>query len=136
MSNNLHDALSSLIGSEVEVSPDDIPVSSGQAPVSLRFSSGAVLKAASWRLIKDGRAALSSFDHEQIYGLPAQINACDVLRDDLSNRSVTAADLDRTTGDLSFTFSGLLLQVFNFTGYEIWELSFPDGTVEYSNYNK
>lgn len=137
MSNSLHDALSSLVGSKVKVSPDDIPASNGQAPVSLRFSTGADLKAVYWRIIKDRRAAVSSFDHEQIYGLPAHINAVDVLRDELLNRSVTAADLDHDSGDLSFTFSeSFLLQVFNFSGYEIWELRFSDGTIEYSNYNK
>jgi hypothetical protein len=38
---------------------------------------------------------------------------------------------------LVFDFDGgIALQVFNFTGYEIWEMHFPDGAVEYSNYNK
>jgi len=30
----------------------------------------------------------------------------------------------------------LKLQILNFTGYEIWEIRFPDGTGEYSNYAK
>lgn len=137
MSNSLHDSLLSLVGSKVEVLPNHTPASSGQAPVSLRFSTGAALEAFYWRVIKDKRAAVSSFDHKQIYGLPAPINAVEVLRDELSTRRVIAADLDQETGDLSFTFSeSLLVQVFNFTGDEIWELRFPDGTVEYSNYNK
>ncbi len=39
------------------------------------------------------------------------------------------------TGDLRFTISGeFILEAFNFTGYEIWELTFSDGTGEYSNY--
>lgn len=44
-SNNLHGAPLSSVGSEVEVLPEDIPDSIGQAPVSLRLSSGAFLKA-------------------------------------------------------------------------------------------
>ena len=39
------------------------------------------------------------------------------------------------TGDLRFKFDGeLTFEVFNFTSYEIWEVTFPDGTVEWSNY--
>jgi len=43
--------------------------------------------------------------------------------------------LDKETGDLLFQFAdGIHVQVFNFTGYEVWEIHFPDGTGEYSNY--
>lgn len=43
--------------------------------------------------------------------------------------------MDRTTGDLHFRFDGeLTLEVFNFTAFEIWELTFPDGTSALSNY--
>jgi hypothetical protein len=53
----------------------------------------------------------------------------------LNGKLVTSASADFETGDLRFEFSSnLKLQVFNFTGYEVWEMNFPDGTVEYSNY--
>ncbi len=41
----------------------------------------------------------------------------------------------RGTGDLRFRFQDeLALEVFNFTGFEIWEVTFPDGFGELSNY--
>jgi hypothetical protein len=43
--------------------------------------------------------------------------------------------MDRTTGDLRFRFEGdVILEVFNFTAFEIWMVIFPDGTMELSNY--
>jgi hypothetical protein len=45
--------------------------------------------------------------------------------------------INKETGDLLFNFTNdVKLQVLNFTGYEIWQISFPDGTGEYSNYAK
>jgi hypothetical protein len=44
---------------------------------------------------------------------------------------------DRETGDLLLTFTGdTKLRILNVTGYEIWEVRFPDGTGEYSNFAK
>jgi hypothetical protein len=43
--------------------------------------------------------------------------------------------MDEATGDLHFRFGiEVTLHVFNFTGFEIWEVRFPDGTGELSNY--
>jgi hypothetical protein len=137
MVNSLDNALSALVSSRVVVLPADIPREAGQAPVLLSFSTGAVLTAVYWRIIENDMAGISSFDHEQTYGLPAAINAIEMLRDVLTDRGLTSATLDHRTGDLLFRFPDeLMLQVFNFTGYEIWDMRFPDGTVEYSNYNK
>lgn len=45
------------------------------------------------------------------------------------------AKWDARTGDLIFSFEpNVELQVFNLTGYEDWEIHFPDGTGEYSNF--
>ncbi len=69
--------------------------------------------------------------------MPAPIDAVATLRETLQDKLVTSASLDHKTGDLLFEFAGnITLQVFNFTGYEIWHFSFPDGTGEYSNYAK
>jgi hypothetical protein len=119
------------------VSPYDIPRDNGQAPVLLSFSTGAVLTAVYWRVIETGVAGYSSFDHEQRYGLPAAINAIQALHDVIADRELTSATLDHRPGDLLFEFSdNRTFQVFNFTGYEIWDMRFPNGSVEYSNYNK
>ncbi len=87
-----------------------------------------------WRLIKDDKRLISSFDHNQKYGLSAQIDAIKFLARELENQRVTSATLDDRTGDLIFLFTHAVeLQILNFTAYEIWEISFPTGAVEYSN---
>ena len=122
----------------VDATGDDAPpVAGNQAPeleTTVRFEDGTKLSAVYWRLVH-GRSPISVFDHRQRYGLPAPIDAIQLLRKALQGQAVTSAELDRTTGDLRFGFeSGARLEVFNFTGYEIWEITFPDGTGELSNY--
>jgi hypothetical protein len=105
------------------------------AAIALRFSDGSTLRADYWRLIEDGKARLSSFDHAQKYGLPAAVDAALELAKKLQDKLVLEACLDRQTGDLLFEFSDRIhLQVFNFTGYEVWEMSFREGTREFSNH--
>ncbi|MGW0181254.1 hypothetical protein [Nocardia sp. NPDC003345] len=102
---------------------------------TLEFGDGTVLDAQFWRLTKNGRPEVSIFDHRRRYGLPAPIDAVDVLRAELAGSRLVAAEMDRTTADLRFLFEAeLRLEVFNFTGFEIWELRFPDGTGQVSNY--
>lgn len=106
------------------------------ADVRLTFSNGIKLRASYWRLIKTGEHGLSSFDHGQKYGLSAHIDAKKQLWNELKNKEVISASLENKTGDLIFEFSNMLeLQVFNFTGYEVWEINFPNGNTEYSNHN-
>jgi hypothetical protein len=101
------------------------------------FSDGTQLRADYWRVIKDGRASISSFDHQQKYGLPAPIDSMEFLAKELQGQVVTEARHDRETGDLLFWFTNnIKYQIFNVTSYEIWEIDFPDGTGEYSNYNR
>lgn len=103
----------------------------------MRFSSGELLNAEYWRIVEGGHAGISSFDHQQQYGLPAPIDAVCALQEKLNELHVLDAKLDTECGDLVFRFTGAIgLRVFNFTAYEIWEMPFPDGAVEYSNYNK
>lgn len=85
--------------------------------------------------MKNDRADLSSFDHGQRYGGPAPIDAFRQLEEELQGKSVSDAFLDTRTGDLQFNFEDRIeFRVFNFTGYEVWEIHFPNGTVEYSPY--
>ena len=109
----------------------------GQASVLLLFGEGTKLQAEFWRLIEHGRASFSSFDHQQKYGLPVVIDAIQELRERLADKWVEGAVLDAETGDLLFRFThDTKLQILNVTGYEIWDIRFPDGTGEYSNYAK
>jgi hypothetical protein len=101
----------------------------------VEFTDGTKLDAQFWRLTKGGRAVVSIFDHRQRYGLPAPIDAFCVMRDELVGKQVSDAAMDNVTGDLRFRFEGdVVLEVFNFTAFEIWKLIFPDGTTELSNF--
>jgi hypothetical protein len=102
---------------------------------SIALADGTKLDAQFWRLTKMGRPLVSIFDHRQRYGLPAPIDAIGMLRDELVGKLVEDATMDEATGDLYFRFGiDIALQVFNFTAFEIWEVKFPDGTGELSNY--
>jgi len=103
----------------------------------LHFSDGSTLVAEYWRVTRRGEASVSSFDHRQQYGLPAPIDAVHELQRQLEGKTVTEAQLDGETGDLIFRFNeNVKVQMLNLTGYEDWEMRFPDGTGEYSNYAK
>jgi hypothetical protein len=105
------------------------------ARVHIIFIDNTKLSATYWRLIVGGKASLSSFDEGHQYGLPAPIDARSKLRAALDGHPCMAVRLDATTGDLLLDFGdGPRLQVLNFTHYEIWEILFPDGTGEISNY--
>jgi hypothetical protein len=129
--------LSDLRHTPVQVSAGNGYPEPGCASLGLLFANGTSLQAEYWRLIYPGKAGLSSFDHRQQYGLPAPIDAIRELQEHIQRKLLTDARLDRETGDLVFQFDGnIKLQIFNFTGYEVWEINFPNGSVEYSNHAK
>ena len=137
MAANLQDALAKLPESCVVVSAGSGFLEPGRASVSLSFVDGTSLEAEYWRPIEDGAASYSSFDHQQKHGLSEAIDAVQELRSRLSGKTLTSALHELETGDLVFGFTGATkLQVLNVTGYEIWELRFPSGAVEYSNHAK
>jgi hypothetical protein len=136
MATNFDKFLSDLRHSSVQVSAGNGYPEPGQASLELLFANGTRLQAEYWRLIHDGKAGRSSFDHQQRYGLPEPIDAIRELQEHIQSKLVTDAQIDKETGDLVFQFGvNRKLQVFNFTGYEIWEITFPNGSVEYSNRN-
>jgi hypothetical protein len=116
---------------EYETPPKDI-YSTGTL---LRLADRTRVSAQFWRLTKSGKPLVSIFDHRQQYGLPAPIDAIGVLREELIGKPVVDASMNEVTGDLHFGFrGGLVLEVFNFTGFEIWEVVFQDGQGQLSNY--
>jgi hypothetical protein len=127
-------SLASLEGTTVRTSiPESFP-EPGIAPVELHFSDGSRLRLDYWRIIRDDKAHTSSFDHQQKHGLPAPIDAFAQIAEALDGRTVREAKWDARTGDLALSFEpNVELQVFNFTGYEDWEIHFPNDTGEYSN---
>ena len=88
-----------------------------------------------WRIISDDKAQTSSFDHQQKYGLPVPIDAFAQIAVALDGRAVQEVKWNARTGDLILSFEpNVELQVFSFTGYEDWEIHFPNGTGEYSTF--
>jgi len=137
MTRSFDNSLSALKNCTVEVLPGNRYPEPGQASFFLRFSDGTTLTAEFWRIVEGGRAGVSSFDHMQKYGLPTPIDALSELQRVLKDKGVITAEFQRETGDLLFEFTGqVIFQVFNFTSYEIWEMEFPQGGVEYSNHLK
>ena len=68
-------SLASLKGTTVKTSnPERFP-EPGIAPIELHFSDGSRMRTDYWRIICDGNARVTSFDHQQKYGLPAPIDA-------------------------------------------------------------
>ncbi len=128
-------SLASLNGTTVRTSnPERFP-EPGITPVELYFSDGSRLRTDYWRLIRDGKSHTSSFDHQQKYGLPAPIDAFAQIGEALDGKSLREAKWDARTGDVILFFApDIELQVFNFTGYEDWEIHFSNGTGEYSPY--
>ncbi len=137
MVKNFDKSMFKLRNTSVHVSATNYHPEPVTASVELLFGNGSKLRAKYWRVTKDGKVGVSSFDHQQQYGLPTPIDAIKELRDHLRDKTVTHAQLDGESGDLFFEFSGnIKFRVFNFTSYEVWEIHFPDGTGEYSPYAK
>jgi hypothetical protein len=135
MLKNFDKSLFNLKDGSVRVSATNYYPEPGKASVQLLFTNGSKLRAEYWRVTKDGKAGLSSFDHQQQYGLPAPIDAITELQEQLQDKTLTNAQLDGESGDLLFEFSdNIKFRVFNFSSYEVWEIHFPDGTGEYSPY--
>jgi len=102
---------------------------------SIGFADGTKVEAQFWRLSKEKRPLLSIFDHRRQYGLPTPIDAVEVLRGELVGKKISEAAMDGATGDLRFGFEGgASLEIFNFTAYEIWSVTFADGSGQLSNY--
>lgn len=133
MPNRFRVSLSKLEGETVQVFAADEAVDDGSA--LLLFANGSRLRSDYWRIFQHGKGTKSSFDHNQQYGLPEKIDAIKALQEVLEGKVLEKVRLDEEAGDLIFEFDDdIRIQVLKFTGYEVWEISFPDGTGEYSNH--
>jgi hypothetical protein len=137
MLSSFESSLSYLKNLSVEISAANGVPGYERCEVELSFSDGSKLEAAYWRVFRDGRASVSSFDHLQQYGLPSPMDSIEALQEILKDKILATVELERESGDLWFLFSERIkFQVFNFTGYEVWHFTFPDGTGQFSNYAK
>ena len=101
---SMEESLARFKTTRVTVADEKIPDERGTASIVLSFSDGTILRAAYWRLTQDGRARLSSFDHEQKYGLPAPIDAKQQLSKILDGQVCSDAQIEVETADLVFKF--------------------------------
>lgn len=97
---------------------------------SFSFGAGVGISAeCPWRLLKDGRVAISSEDHLQQYGLPAPLDAAAVAADTLGSHPVVRVEIKEGTADLLLEFAGSLRLEFLpiSSGYESWGATTPSG---------
>jgi hypothetical protein len=82
-----------------------------------------------WRILNDGRIAISSEDHSQQYGLPSPLNAAAIATNLLASSQITHIEVREGAADLIIEFGGSLrLEVIPFSsGYESWNIFGPSG---------
>ena len=75
-----------------------------------------------WRLISQGRIVVSGDDHGQQFGLPAPVDATDIVRNCIVSSLVQSVKVDDSTGDLFLYFSQYTyLQLLQTSaGFESW----------------
>lgn len=111
------------------------PEFQGNAGILIFLSNGIKIYSRFWRLVEAPMKLLSSFDHDQKYGLPEPVDAIKELAKVIANLKISQVYSSKKVGDIEIKFeNGAALQIFNFTGYEAWEINFPDGSEILSNY--
>jgi hypothetical protein len=96
-------SLASLTGTTVRThNPERFP-ERGIAPVEVYFSDGTRSRTDYWRIIRDGKAQTSSFDHKQKHGLPAPIDAFERIAEELDGKPCERQNGIPVQGTLSFS---------------------------------
>jgi hypothetical protein len=115
--------LSKLVGCNVE-SIETWPGCS----YAIRISGGYLLTVEClWRLRRDGRLALTSEDHGQLFGRKAPVDAVAELSQALASAPISHVDIANGTGDLTLHFGILTLELLSTSsGYEAWQLAGPN----------
>ncbi len=90
---------------------------------------GVIATETAWRMITPQGVVVTSEDHEQKFGLPAPLNAANVVRKEIGGLIVSGYHLDPKTGDLNLEFGSVTLQFLcTSSGYESWRIT--HGTLE------
>lgn len=92
------------------------------------FAGGVAISASCpWRILIDGRIALTVSDDRQKFGLPAPVDAQDQTLRLLSQKPIERVAVRPDTGDLSIIFpEDAALELLNMSsGYEGWQINMP-----------
>ena len=91
---------------------------------------GSITTECLWRLIRDGRIAITSEDHGQRFGLPEPVDAVSFVTSLLANASIQRVEFRDGTADLAIHFGGDLCLEFITTssGFESWQITAHDGS--------
>jgi hypothetical protein len=109
-------------------------VSDKGTDISILFSGEIKIQTSFWRFLKEG-VRISIFDHKKSYGTSKEINAVEELRDNILKEVILDAEFAKLSGDIKLIFhNGAVLEIFNFTSNEVWEIEFGNGFGQYSNY--
>lgn len=82
---------------------------------------GSIATESFWRLISTQKVVVTSEDHGHQFGLPAPVDAAEVVKKEVGGKVVDQFILDEQTGDLSLHFGDTTLQfVTTSAGYEGW----------------
>lgn len=87
-------------------------------------SGGSITTESTWRLVTVEGIKATSEDHGHQFGLPAPLDAIDVLKKAIGQQTITQYKLDPITGDLLLIFDTKCeLQFLNLSsGYESWHI--------------
>jgi hypothetical protein len=85
------------------------------------FDDGSIATESFWRLITTHGVVVTSEDHGQKFGLPAPVDAAEVIKKEVGGKVVDQFILDEQTGDLSLHCGDKTLQFLTTSsGYEGW----------------
>ena len=81
-----------------------------------------------WRLIEENCITLTSLDDSQQFGLPAPVDATEIISSRLKGAAIASLKLREGTLDLYLAFdTGHVLEIIpDSSGYEAWHLTGPD----------
>jgi hypothetical protein len=85
---------------------------------------GSVNTQSMWRLVTPSGIFVTSEDHEQLFGLPAPVDAGKRVMDTIQNKRISSYSCERPCSDLMISFEGGAQIQFLSTscGYESWEM--------------
>lgn len=129
MNDSFIESVNDLVGKSV------VKIESCDGSIKMHLSDGVKISSTFWRLLGLQNERLSSFDDGMKYGLTSSVDSHRRLAEVVVGKALVTANFTLASGDLEFEFVGSLkLQIFNFSGNEVWEVEFAEGSGQLSNF--